>query len=182
MSVEQHTAEQKREAHERKREAQVRADKTDKLRGARYVSVSVLSKGDSLPQVAPSASLAETVACIRENESNCAVVCDGNQVVGLFTEHDVFTKVIGEGIDQSLPVRDWMQSPVKTLTAAATLSDAVSLMNEKDCYSIPIVEDNQLVGLLSVADVVTYLAESYPKETINLPPVPAQVMDTQEGG
>ena len=48
--------------------------------------------------------------------------------------------------------------------------------------SIALIKDGQLIGSISVFDVITYLAESYPKETMNLPPVPAQVMDTPEGG
>jgi hypothetical protein len=39
-----------------------------------------------------------------------------------------------------------------------------------------------LVGSISVFDIITYLAECYPKATMNLPPQPAQVMDTVDGG
>ncbi|HYY59301.1 MAG TPA: CBS domain-containing protein, partial [Pyrinomonadaceae bacterium] len=64
----------------------------------------------------------------------------------------------------------------------ATIGDAVRVMNEKGYRNVPLVQDGRLIGSVSVFDVIMYLAESYPKETMNLPPVPAQVMDTQEGG
>ena len=67
-------------------------------------------------------------------------------------------------------------------TLTATVGDAVRVMNEKSYRNIPLVKDGQLIGSISVFDVITYLAESYPKETMNLPPDPAQVMDTTDGG
>ena len=75
-----------------------------------------------------------------------------------------------------------MSPAVQTLTTDATIGDAVRLMDEKSYRNIPLVKDGRLIGSISVFDVITYLAESYPKETMNLPPVPAQVMDSPEGG
>ncbi len=75
-----------------------------------------------------------------------------------------------------------MSPIVAMLDSRATIGDAVRIMNEKSYRNIPLVKDGALVGSISVFDVITYLAESYPKETMNLPPVPAQVMDTAEGG
>jgi CBS domain-containing protein len=62
------------------------------------------------------------------------------------------------------------------------VGDAVKLMNEKGFRNIPLVKKGELIGLISVFDIITYLAECYPKATMNLPPLPAQVMDTVEGG
>jgi CBS domain-containing protein len=102
--------------------------------------------------------------------------------VGIFTERDLLNKVIGEEVDMSLPVSELMSPVVETLTPEATIGDAVLIMNEKGYRNIPLVRDARLIGSISVFDVMSFLAESYPKETMNLPPVPAQVMDTQEGG
>jgi CBS domain-containing protein len=61
------------------------------------------------------------------------------------------------------------------------VGDAVRLMNERSFRNIPLVKKGELVGSISVFDIITYLAESYPKETMNLPPL-GQVMDTVDGG
>ena len=66
--------------------------------------------------------------------------------------------------------------------ARGVTRDAVRLMNEKSFRNIPLVKQGELVGSISVFDIITYLAESYPKTTMNLPPLPAQVMDTVDGG
>ena len=71
---------------------------------------------------------------------------------------------------------------VGTLSPDATIGDAVQIMNEKSYRNIPLVKDGKLVGSVSVFDVISYLAESYPKTTMNLPPNAAQVMDTTDGG
>ncbi|PYS49287.1 MAG: CBS domain-containing protein, partial [Acidobacteria bacterium] len=116
-------------------------------------------------------------------EGGCAIICNGDgQVVGIFTERDLLNKVIGRDVDLSAPISNFMYASVETLTTDATIGDAVQVMNEKSYRNIPLVKDGRLIGSISVFDVITYLAESYPKETMNLPPVPAQVMDTPEGG
>ncbi|HEY5073442.1 MAG TPA: CBS domain-containing protein, partial [Pyrinomonadaceae bacterium] len=101
---------------------------------------------------------------------------------GIFTERDLLTKVLGEKVDLESPISDWMQPVVETLSSEATIGDAVRLMNEKSFRNIPLVKKGELVGSISVFDIITYLAECYPKATMNLPPLSAQVMDTVDGG
>jgi CBS domain-containing protein len=120
---------------------------------------------------------------MKKDEGGCAIVCDEEgQIVGIFTERDLLNKIVGQEIDMNSSVRSFMSPAVETLSTDATIGDAVRIMNEKSYRNIPLLKDNQLIGSVSVFDVITYLAESYPKETMNLPPVPAQVMDTPEGG
>jgi CBS domain-containing protein len=132
--------------------------------------------------VAPSAPLSEAINVMKKDEGGCAIVCEDGRIVGIFTERDLLTKVIGEEVDLNSPVSKWMSPIVATLTPDATIGDAVSIMNEKSYRNIPLVKDGMLVGSVSVFDVISYLAESYPKTTMNLPPNAAQVMDTEEGG
>jgi CBS domain-containing protein len=174
MSVEQPAAEQKRVP-------ETPEDKTDAPRRVRNVSVKQLHTADYVC-IEPSTPLVEAIERMKEDEGGCAIVCESNRIVGIFTERDLITKIIGENVDMNTPVSQWMTSTVETLPSDATIGDVVELMNRRDIRNIPLVTDGQLSGSVSVFDVITYLAESYPKETMNLPPVPAQVMDTQEGG
>ena len=174
MSAEQSTEEQKGFT-------QTPADKTDAPKRARYDSVSLLETDDYFC-VTPDTPLSEAIEQMKKDEGGCVIVCEQERVVGIFTERDLLNRIVSEEIDLSAPVRDWMSPAVETLTPDATIGDAVRVMNAKGYRNIPLVEGDRLVGSISVFDVITYLAESYPKETMNLPPVPAQVMDTQEGG
>jgi CBS domain-containing protein len=165
-----------------KSEPQTPADKTDAPHRTRRDSLTLLETDDFVC-IRPDTVLSEAIEQMKKDEGGCAIVCDeAGSVVGIFTERDLLNKIVGLKIDMNSPVRDWMSAGVETLAPDASIGDAVRVMNEKGYRNIPLVKDNQLVGSISVFDVITYLAESYPKETMNLPPVPAQVMDTPEGG
>jgi CBS domain-containing protein len=158
------------------------ADKTDAPHRARHDSVTLLETDDFVC-VRPDTPLAEAIEQMKKDEGGCVIVCDeGGPVVGIFTERDLLNKIVGQRVDMNSPVGDWMSRSVSTLSTEATIGDAVEVMNEKSYRNIPLVSEGQLIGSISVFDVITYLAESYPKETLNQPPVPAQVMDTPEGG
>ena len=161
---------------------QTPAEKTDAPRRARNDSVTLMQTDDFVC-IQPDTPLSEAIEQMKQDEGGCAIICNGDgQVVGIFTERDLLNKVIGRDVDLSAPISNFMYASVETLTTDATIGDAVQVMNEKSYRNIPLVKDGRLIGSISVFDVITYLAESYPKETMNLPPVPAQVMDTPEGG
>jgi CBS domain-containing protein len=156
--------------------------KTASSRKARQDSVSSMETDDYVC-IAPSMPLSQAIEAMKKDEGGCAIICEqGDRVVGIFTERDLLTKVVGETIDMTAPVSDWMSPVVATLTPDATIGDAVAIMNDKGYRNIPLVKGGKLVGSISVFDVIRYLAESYPKTTMNLPPNPDQVMDSTDGG
>jgi CBS domain-containing protein len=143
--------------------------------------VSVLQTDDYVA-VSPYTPLSQAIEAMKDDEGGCVIVSDDGRVAGIFTERDLLNKIMGEDVDFESPISKWMQPAVETLSSEATIGDAVRLMNEKGFRNIPLVKGNQLVGSISVFDIITYLAECYPKETMNLPPLPAQVMDSVDGG
>jgi CBS domain-containing protein len=151
------------------------------VRHARAESVSQMQTDDYVC-IEPSTPLSQAIEVMKRDEGGCAIICEGDRVVGIFTERDLLTKIVGQSVDMSAPVRNWMSPVVATLTPEATIGDAVMVMNDKSYRNIPLVKDGKLVGSISVFDVITYLAETYPKETMNLPPNPDQVMDSTDGG
>ena len=156
--------------------------KSEPSRKARADSVSSMETGDYVC-VEPSTPLFRAIEVMKNDEGGCAIVCAADRsVVGIFTERDLLTKVVGQDIDQNAPVSQWMSPVVATLTPEATIGDAVAIMNNRGYRNIPLVKDGKLVGSISVFDVIRYLAESYPKSTMNLPPNPRQIMDSTEGG
>jgi CBS domain-containing protein len=170
------------EQQQQKIEPQTPADKTDAPRSVRSDSVTLLETDDFIC-IRPEATLAEAIEQMKKDEGGCAIICgEAGRIAGIFTERDLLNKVVGQQVDMKTPVGDLMSKGVETLTTDATIGDAVRVLNDKGYRNIPLVKDGQLIGSISVFDVITYLAESYPKETMNLPPVPAQVMDTPEGG
>lgn len=151
------------------------------LSKARDQRVRVLQTSDYVA-VSPFTPLSQAIEAMKSDEGGCVIISDDGRVAGIFTERDLLTKVIGRQVDLNSPISQWMHPKVETLSPDATVGDAVKLMNEKGFRNIPLVKKGELIGLISVFDVITYLAECYPKATMNLPPLPAQVMDTVEGG
>jgi CBS domain-containing protein len=157
------------------------APKTAGSRRAREDKVSLMQTDDYF-RIEPLTPLRQAIELMKQDEGGCVIVCEGKQVVGIFTERDLLSKIIGEEIDLNAPVSNWMSPVVSTLTPDASIGDAVSIMNDKSFRNIPLVKEGQLVGSISVFDVILYLAESYPKETMNLPPKTDQIMPTEDGG
>lgn len=156
--------------------------KTASSRKAREDSVNSMETDDFVC-IEPSTPLSQAIEAMKKDEGGCAIVCDADgSVVGIFTERDLLNRIVGEEIDLNSPVKDWMSPVVATLTPAATIGDAVSIMNDKGYRNVPLVKDGKLVGSISVFDIISYLAESYPKTTMNLPPNPDQVMESTDGG
>ncbi len=153
----------------------------DRLPNACDQRVSVLPTDDYVV-VSPFTPLSQAIEAMKNDEGGCVIISDDGRVAGIFTERDLLTKVLGEKVDLESPISDWMQPVVETLSSDATIGAAVRLMNERGFRNVPLVKQGELVGSISVFDIITYLAECYPKETMNLPPLPAQVMDTVDGG
>ena len=148
---------------------------------ARDQRVRVLQTDDYVA-VSPFTPLSQAIEAMKSDEGGCVIVSDDGRVAGIFTERDLLTKIIGQQVDLNSPISQWMHPTVETLSPDATIGDAVKLMNDRGFRNIPLVKKGELIGLISVFDIITYLAECYPKATMNLPPLPAQIMDTVEGG
>jgi CBS domain-containing protein len=156
--------------------------KTASTRRAREDKVTLLETDDYVC-VEPSTPLAQAIEIMKQDEGGCAIVCAKDRsVVGIITERDLLMKIVGNQVDPNAPVSEWMSPVVATLSPQATIGEVVAMMNERGHRNIPLVNDGKLVGSVSVFDVIRYLAESYPKSTMNLPPNPHQVMESEEGG
>ena len=162
-------------------ELHLRPRQAAELPKARDQRVRVLQTDDYVA-VSPYTPLSQAIEAMKKDEGGCVIVSDDGRVAGIFTERDLLSKIIGQDVNLESPISEWMQPAVQTLPPQATVGDAVRLMNEKSFRNIPLVRKGELIGSISVFDIITYLAESYPKTTMNLPPRPAQVMDTVDGG
>jgi CBS domain-containing protein len=160
----------------------VAISKTASPRRARQDSVNSMETDDYVC-ISPATPLSQAIEAMKRDEGGCAIVCaEDGTIVGIFTERDLLTKIVGQETDLNAPVGQWMSPVVATLTSDATIGDAVTIMNDKGYRNVPLVKNGKLMGSISVFDVIGYLAESYPKTTMNLPPNPDQVMDSTDGG
>ena len=133
--------------------------------------------------VSHTATLAEAVASMRERRVGCVLACEGDRLVGILTERDVLRKVAGARLSLDSSVADFMTSGPRTLTADDPVGDAIRLMDEGDYRHIPIIDkEGRIESVISIQQIIQFLAELYPEEVLNLPPEPHQYMDSREGG
>jgi CBS domain-containing protein len=159
-------------------------EKTDAAHDARSESVRNLGLREFVC-VAPTTTIREAAARMESAETDGIFVCDEGRVVGVVTHRNLLAHVADGKLNLDGEVGECMSVDVLIVSSAATLGEVVRLMNEGGQTHVAVtesIEDDRFVGAITDLDIITYLAESYPKETINLPPVAAQIMDTREGG
>lgn len=131
---------------------------------------------------APSETYQSLVSRLRSSKSGCAVVVLDKKVVGILTERDILTRGILAHAAAHTPVEQLMTPNPKFLAMDDSVAMAIRLMHEGKYRHLPIVDAHgEFLGLVSVRDIVTYLAENYPYEVYNLPPDPHQISAAPEG-
>lgn len=128
------------------------------------------------------ATIHETVEAMKVCGLGCALVCDNGKLIGLFTERDLLNKVIGESVNYQTGIDRVMTANPAKLSLDDSVIEAMRLMEEGDYRNIPLLDgQGQAAGVITVRDLVSYLAEHFPKEALNLPPDTGQLMLRAEG-
>jgi len=111
---------------------------------------------------------------MRKQKQSMALVCHGDDCIGIFTERDFLNKILGLAVNHSAPVDEFMSANPKTLTPDDTVGKAIVLMHENGFRNIPLIDikDGKCVGNLRIKNIIDFLAEIYPEEVLNAPPRP----------
>jgi len=134
--------------------------------------------------VLPGTSLADCLRAIQRTGTGDSVfVCEASgRLTGVLTERDIFGRIVAGHVDLDQPVETLMTTDPRTLDLDQTIRDAIELMQTGRYRNVPMVdEDGHLVGVVRQQDIISYLAESFPEELLNLPPRPHQKMKKAEG-
>jgi CBS domain-containing protein len=125
--------------------------------------------------VTPDATLSTVVDQMREKGRGCVLVEDAGGLVGIFTERDLVSRV--DHADPMWPhvvVRAVMTPDPKVSRTKDSLAEALRLMIEGRRRHMPIVDEaGKVLGLISVRDILSYVAHRFPEEMMNLPPEPS---------
>jgi CBS domain-containing protein len=133
--------------------------------------------------VAPTATLAEAIESLRAGRSACVLVCEDGRPNGILTERDVLYKVVGENVPLNAPVQDFITPNPQTLSAEQSVGDAIQMMDHGDYRHVPVVDSaGRVEGIISIEDLIEFLAQLFPTEVLNIPPRPDQHMSSREGG
>jgi CBS domain-containing protein len=99
-------------------------------------------------------------------------VLEGGRLVGIFTERDVLTRVVGRDLDaRTTPLGAVMTRTPQALTAGDRVAYAIHCMSVAGYRTIPLVDGGgRPIGVVTVSDVVRWLASLFPETVLNLRP------------
>jgi len=124
--------------------------------GAMLRPLAVLMRRD-VQAIGPEETLAAAARKMRAARVGALWVRDGGTYLGVVTEADLVRKAMAEGLDPSLEkVRRIMSSPVITIEVDRSAHDASDLMAEKGVRHLAVSQENQIIGTLSVRDLLRY--------------------------
>ena len=113
------------------------------------------AKGSLVHTITPSATLADVVAKLVENNCGSLVVCEGDAMVGIITERDILRATAKRlGTLEQLTVKDFMTSSVITGLAEDTVEEIMGVMTTKRIRHLPILDSGRLAGMISIGDLV----------------------------
>jgi len=139
------------------------------------------------PRLAPVATVQQALQFLVRGRRGAIVVVEGLRPVGIFTERDVVYRVptgLFTSRDERLhtPLRDLMSQPPVTVRRQTTLAEAVETMVRLEHRHLVVVDrKGELKGLLTTSDIVQFLTDQFPEETINLPPRLRQQFHSPDG-
>ena len=115
-------------------------------------------KGFDVWSITPGQTVLEALRLMADKGVGALVVLEGDALVGILSERDYARKVILHGkSSRDTPVREIMSAPVFTIHPDQTLEEAQQLMVEKHVRHLPVMENNQLIGVISSGDVLRHI-------------------------
>ncbi|MBS0529498.1 MAG: CBS domain-containing protein [Proteobacteria bacterium] len=123
------------------------------------------SKGHSVLSVEPDAKLSAAVKILSERRIGAVLVMSGTHIEGILSERDI-VRVIGERGAAALdePVSAVMTRKVISCRPSDTVASLMEVMTSGKFRHLPVVENDRLVGLISIGDVVKRRVSEYESE------------------
>ena len=115
-------------------------------------------KGYKVHGVPSDVPISEAARKMAELEIGSVLVQSDGQVVGILTERDLAWRVcLGEFDPAVTPVEKVMTAPVAYVTPETTVAEAMKVMSDTHCRHLPVFADEELVGVISLGDLVRWL-------------------------
>ncbi|MBI4688390.1 MAG: CBS domain-containing protein [Nitrospirae bacterium] len=112
-------------------------------------------KGSAVWSIASGETVYRALEIMAEKDLGALLVIDDGKVAGIFSERDYARKVILKGkSSKETRVRDLMTKNVYSITPDKSAEECLALFTAARCRHLPVYENNQLIGVVSIGDIV----------------------------
>lgn len=108
---------------------------------------------DTLLKAEPEETVRDAAIGMAAHHCGSVVVARGDVLVGIFTERDLLARVVAAGRDLDTPLVEVMTANPDTIAADAPIRDAIRQMNECCYRHLPVIENERVLGILSIRDL-----------------------------
>ncbi len=114
-------------------------------------------KGHDVLQIAGDVSVFDAVKRMVEAGTGSLLVTEEGEVAGIFTERDYLRRMtLEDRDDKETAVREVMSSPLVVVTPEITIDECMAMMTDRRIRHLPVVEEEKVVGVVSIGDVVKF--------------------------
>lgn len=141
-------------------------------------ALSFAQVGDLPPRPVASVDVSDpvwkVVEAMKAKGRGAVLVTESGQLVGIFTERDLVSRVDHtDPLGSHITVKDVMTPHPTVIRPPDSLAEALRLLIQGRRRHLPIVDDRgKVLGLLSIRDLLSYVASKFPEDMMNLPPSP----------
>jgi len=113
------------------------------------------SKGHAMVSVSPESTVYDALSLMADHKIGALLVLSNEHLVGIFSERDYAREVVLKGrASRTTAVSEIMSRQVITVTQENTVEDCMNLMSGKRIRHLPVIENNKVIGILSIGDLV----------------------------
>jgi CBS domain-containing protein len=114
-------------------------------------------KGNEVLRIDADASVFEAVKRMVDANVGSLLVTEGGEITGIVTERDCLRRVALEGrTEKETAVREIMSSPLIVVTPQTTIDACMAVMTDRRIRHLPVVDGGEVVGVVSIGDVVKF--------------------------
>ncbi len=133
------------------------------------VSKVLEKKGNEILSVSPNTPVFAAIEEMAERSAGTALVIENDQLVGIVSERDFIRKVYLQGkCKEPLSVSEIMSTELTVVSPDELLENCMNAMTEKRIRHLPVSEEGKIVGVISIGDIVKFMAEQKEFEIKNL--------------
>ena len=114
----------------------------------------------NVPTLKKDTKIEEAARSLIQNQGGCVVIIENNKPIGIVTELDFVRNAVSKGKILKEPVSKIMTSPVTSMTPNMRLDEALKIIDTKRFRRYPVVENEQLIGLVTKRDIVNAISDN----------------------